>query len=61
MYPYDFMFYDQYAFLKKLLKPGKPVMHQQTCSVCGKTMVNTYLRDGVWKCKKCWDKEDSNE
>ena len=44
------------------LKPGKPVRHQQTCPVCGRTLVNTYLRGGEWKCKKCWDgeKEDSH-
>ena len=39
------------------LKPGKPVRHQQTCQVCRRTLVNTYLRKGEWKCKKCWDSE----
>ena len=39
-------------------KPEKPVRHQQTCPVCGRKLVNTYLKDGVWKCKKCW--EESN-
>lgn len=42
-----------------ILKPGKPVRHQQTCPVCGRTLVNTYLREGEWKCKKCWDLEGS--
>lgn len=39
------------------LKPGKPVRHQQVCPECGRVLVNTYLRDGTWKCKRCWDKE----
>lgn len=39
---------------------AKGVRHQQTCPACGKTLVNTYRRDGVWKCKKCWDKEDAS-
>lgn len=42
-------------------KPGKPVRHQQTCSVCGRTLVNTYLRKAEWKCKKCWDLEEGGE
>ena len=48
---------DFYRTIRKLFDPGKPVRHQQTCPVCGRTLVNTYQRDGVWKCKKCWDKE----
>lgn len=42
------------------LKPGKPVRHQQTCPECGRTLVNTYLRNGEWKCKKCWDAGGDN-
>ena len=61
MYPYDFMFYYEKTLLKKLFKPGKPIRHHETCHVCGRTLVNIYLRDGVWKCKKCWDKEDDHE
>ncbi|MBD5169339.1 MAG: hypothetical protein HDT20_04355 [Oscillibacter sp.] len=35
---------------------GKPpVRHQQTCPVCGRKLVNTYFRDGVWKCRRCWE------
>ena len=40
---------------------GKPVRHQQTCPVCGKRMVNTYLKNGIWKCKKCWDEEGGEQ
>ncbi len=36
---------------------GANVRHKQTCTVCGRKLVNTYRRDGVWKCKKCWDRE----
>ena len=57
MYPYDFMARDAYKVLYKLLAPGKPIRHHETCQVCGRTLVNIYRRDGVWKCKKCWDKE----
>ena len=45
--------------LLQQLKPGKPVRYQQTCPVCGKSLVNTYFRQGEWKCKKCWDLEGS--
>ena len=27
-------------------KTAKPVRHQQTCPVCGRKLVNTYLQDG---------------
>ena len=56
-----FEYHDEYtrmsdAFLRSLAKKRtKPVRHQQTCPVCGRKLVNTYRRDGVWKCKKCWD------
>lgn len=40
-----------------LFRPQKPVAHQQTCPACGRTLVNLYRRDGVWKCKGCWDAE----
>ena len=32
------------------------VDHQSTCPDCGRTLVNIYERDNVWKCKRCWDK-----
>lgn len=41
------------------IRPAKPVRHQETCPVCGRSLVNLYRRDKEWKCKKCWDKEDS--
>lgn len=37
------------------LKPGKPIMHQTTCPVCGRKLINIYLRNGEWKCKQCWE------
>ena len=39
---------------RKLLRPGKPVRHQQTCPACGRRGVNTYRRGNDWKCLKCW-------
>lgn len=51
----DSLFYD-YEFMRRWrLKPAKPVRHQQTCPVCGRRLVNTYLRDGKWKCRRCWE------
>lgn len=46
-----------YRIIRNAIRPGKLIRHHQTCPVCGRTLVNTYLRDGVWKCKKCWDEE----
>lgn len=43
------------AMLRKAFRPVKPVRHQQTCPVCGRKLVNTYCKGGVWKCKRCWD------
>lgn len=37
------------------------IAHRQTCPVCGKTLVNIYRLEGVWKCKKCWDKEGADD
>ena len=42
---YDFM--RRYRYVNR-----KPVRHQQTCPVCGRKLVNTYLLDGVWKCRR---------
>lgn len=47
-------------YFHKLFKPEKPVRHQQTCPECGRKLVNTYRRDGIWKCKKCWEKEGAD-
>ena len=38
-------------------RPVKPSRHQQTCPVCGRKLVNTYRKDGVWKCRRCWEEE----
>lgn len=56
MIPY---YYGPYAEMNRIfrIRPGKPVAHQQTCPVCGRTLVNIYRRGKVWKCKKCWGKE----
>lgn len=50
------MFDPYYDFMRHWrFKPAKPVRHQQTCPVCGRKLVNTYLRDGEWKCRRCWE------
>lgn len=53
------LYLDPYTQIIQLLRsrPGKSVAHQQTCPVCGRSLVNLYRRDKEWKCKKCWDKE----
>ena len=43
------------AWYRYYHEPRKPVRHHQTCPVCGRTLVNTYKRDGKWKCRKCWE------
>lgn len=48
---YDFM--RRYRF-----NNPRPVRHQQTCPVCGRKLVNTYLQDGVWKCRRCWEEAE---
>ena len=56
--------YEQYfpiAWYRQYLEPRKPVLHQQTCPVCGRTLVNIYKRDGTWKCRRCWEEEVSGE
>lgn len=30
--------------------------NRETCPDCGSKLVNIYYNEGVWKCKKCWDK-----
>lgn len=44
--------------LLKAVKPEKTVRHQQTCPVCGRKLVNTYRRQGQWKCRRCWETEE---
>lgn len=38
----------------------EPVLHQRTCPYCGRTLVNVYRRNGLWKCRKCLDEYDNN-
>lgn len=50
------MFDPYYDFMRRYrFNIAKPVRHQQTCPVCGRKLVNTYLRDSVWKCRRCWE------
>ena len=44
-------------YIRRMFKPAKPVRHQQTCPVCGRKLVNTYLKDGAWKCRRCWEED----
>ncbi len=57
------MLFNDWPYLDLLppcrFKPAKPVRHQQTCPVCGRKLVNTYLRDGKWKCRRCWEAPDN--
>lgn len=38
--------------LRRLFEPDKPVRHQQTCPLCGRKLVNTYLREHKWMCRE---------
>jgi len=49
--PYSFLLDSS---IRKLLEPGKPIRHRQTCPVCGKKLTNIYLRGDEWKCNECW-------
>lgn len=47
--------------LRRLFEPDKPVRHQQTCPLCGRKLVNTYLREHKWMCRRCWEEQSNNE
>ena len=53
--------FERYFFPRRLFKPAKPTRHQQTCPVCGRKLVNTYLKDGKWKCRRCWEDTSPNK
>ena len=41
----------------------KTTVHHETCPCCGAKLVNLYRKNidsGEWKCRKCWEKADSN-
>lgn len=62
MNPLDFMssvFTDECMpyRLRKHFGPSKPVVHRETCPVCGRQLVNLYRKDKEWKCRRCWEKE----
>ena len=52
--PYNERFFP-IAWYRYHTEPRKPVLHQQTCPVCGRTLVNTYKHSGTWKCRRCWE------
>lgn len=39
--------------IRSTARPDK--RNRQTCPACGQKLVNTYLRNGEWKCRKCWE------
>lgn len=47
--------------MAQLMRKGgkKDVLHQQTCPVCGRKLVNTYRRGNEWKCRVCWEEADN--
>ena len=34
------------------------VKHRQKCCGCGANLVNIYLYDDRWQCRKCWNLEN---
>lgn len=60
---YDY--YDPFNFYRGLYNSinshnqSKPICrHQQTCPDCGRTLVNLYKKNGLWKCRLCWEEEE---
>lgn len=39
--------------IRSTARPDK--RNRQTCPVCGQKLVNTYLHNGEWKCRSCWE------
>ena len=53
---FDLFYNPLYSCLTPKIRPkGSNVQHHETCPVCGRLLVNLYLRNGEWKCKQCWD------
>jgi ribosomal protein L37AE/L43A len=47
------------SFWKRWFKEPSKIKHQDTCLECGRSLVNTYIFRGVWRCRRCWEKTDS--
>ena len=61
VYPRDRVMSDrEYRKHIRNLMQDETVKHHETCPFCGRKLVNVYLKDGGWKCKKCFDKEANN-
>ena len=59
--PYTKMLDDEIARLMRRLRMNrKTVVHQETCPCCGAKLVNLYLRENEWKCRRCWEKYDAD-
>lgn len=41
--------------LKRFDIKERDVVHQKTCPVCGRKLVNLYRRNHEWKCRSCWE------
>lgn len=50
----DWPYMEPPDYIRRWFKKSN-VRHQQTCPVCGRKLVNTYLKNGVWKCRRCWE------
>lgn len=40
---------------RKSSGPSKPVVHRETCPICGRQRVNLYRKGNEWKCRRCWE------
>ena len=54
-------YYTQNAIQNMLINIDKKDKIFSNCPICGASRVNIYYKDGVWQCKKCWDKEITSE
>ena len=60
--PYTEMYEDEMRRLAHRLNRNRnaTVVHQETCPICGRKMVNLYRREKEWKCRLCWEKHDAD-
>ena len=60
--PYTEMWEDEMRRLAHRLnrRSNATVVHHETCPICGRKLVNLYLRENEWKCRLCWEKHDAD-
>lgn len=52
-YPYS-------APMRRIKLRGRDVTHHETCPTCERHLVNLYLRNGEWRCRRCWEEYEKS-